>query len=69
MLLFWFLCVWIAIHAYKNGDPIRLTQIYDVDGNPCGMEGTDTEEFKFAYFYQPLKSFGKAVCVKSCPSW
>jgi hypothetical protein len=43
--------------------------MYDKDGNPCGKADTPTQDYPFAFFYHPLKSFGNAVCVKQCPSW
>jgi len=58
MLGFWGLCGYIILYGFEKGDPIRLTDIYDVDEIPCGSVEHKTQDYPKAFFYQPLTSFG-----------
>ncbi len=67
MILFWAFSVFILIYGYEEGDPIKLTQIFDYKGTPCGKEIDGTDDYEKGFFYQPLGNFGQIVCVKECP--
>jgi hypothetical protein len=69
MIAFWAFCVYVFIYAFKNGDPQKLVMVLDYNGNACGMKGGLTENYPFAYIYQPMNSLTNAVCVKQCPKW
>lgn len=65
-----FVAVWIAaivvgFFGYSKGDPDRVTNGYDFQGNACGV-GLNAR-FPFVYFPIPgLVHY--SVCVQSCPS-
>jgi solute carrier family 44 protein 1 (choline transporter-like protein) len=65
-----FVTVWIAAIAvgffgYFKGDPDRVTNGYDFQGNACGV-GSNTP-FPFVYFPIPgLVHY--SVCVQACPT-
>ena len=69
MLLFWVFTIFIFYYAYTEGDPIRLTQTYDLTNIPCGSKEYKTENYPFIYFFQPVKNFGEGICVSKCPFW
>ena len=67
MLIFWVFTIYIFYYGFTEGDPEKLTLVYDDDSIPCGSEIHGTLDYKFAYFYQPLIDFGSIICVKKCP--
>lgn len=69
MLAFWGYTIFLMAYGFSKGDPWKLIQTFDHKGRMCGDEATGTEEYKRAYFYQPLNGLENVVCVKTCPSW
>jgi hypothetical protein len=64
-----FVIVWIAafvvgFYGYTKGDPRRVTNGYDFQGNACGVESN--APYPFVYFPIPgLVHY--SVCVEACP--
>jgi len=59
-----------AIWAYTNGDTHNIYRATDNSRNICGMKKTPTEEFPYAYFYNPTTgNLKNRICVKECPSY
>lgn len=56
----------IAIWAYSTGSPYNAYRATDLNKNVCGITGTDSADYPFAYFYNPT-STSLRVCVKECP--
>jgi hypothetical protein len=69
LLAFWGFGIFLIYFSFKNGDAALLINTMDYNGNTCGKKGTYTENFPFAYIYQPMQSLSNAVCVSECPSW
>jgi len=68
LLIFLFLnaCLWVlAGWSYQEGDPQRLIQGWDVNGNFCGTG--EQESLPFTYFLTPLDSIRPAICMPGCP--
>ena len=68
-LAFWAACVFVAIFALQNGDPVKLIQTFDINGKACGSLIDGTLNYPLGYFYQPLNNLSYVVCVSSCPNW
>jgi hypothetical protein len=56
-----------AIWSYSNGSPYNAFRATDNALNVCGKIGSSAENYKYAYFYNPM-SMGNRVCVKACPA-
>jgi len=39
----------IAAYGFLNGDPYKLTTMWDYDGNGCGYSN-ETKEYPYLYF-------------------
>ena len=61
--------MYITATAYSRGDPWKLAQPFDLDGNPCGSSGFSTAEYPYAYFFNPTKGLEYVICLKNCPFW
>lgn len=61
--------VYYSIWAYTKGNPWNLAQPYDIDGNPCAGTTSPTKDYKYAYFFHPVKDLTGTICLKSCPTW
>ena len=49
MLAFWIGTIFVFAYSYSKGDPWRLAQPYDLDGNACGLDSF--KDYPSAYFY------------------
>jgi len=65
---------WAFIYGLSNGDPWKLTTMFDYDGNGCGHT-TGYEDFDYIYWpdidtsvtsYSTLAT--KTICVSRCPT-
>jgi hypothetical protein len=55
-----------AGYGFANGDPSKIGQTYDVDGNACGKEAA--ANFPYLFFNNPQSDLStNNACVKSCP--
>lgn len=54
LLAFWGFGIFLIYFSFKNGDAALLINTMDYNGNTCGKKGTYTENFSFAYIYQPM---------------
>jgi choline transporter-like protein 2/4/5 len=71
-------CVVITAIGFKEGDPMKLTFIYDDDGVPCGKKGGKAESYPYLYLYDAMSDvsqlnistdiLSKGYCVKACPT-
>ena len=71
-------CVVVTAIGYKDGDPMKLTYIFDDDGVACGKKGGKAESFPYLYLYDAMQDvtkldistdiLSKGFCVKACPS-
>lgn len=59
--------VYCAIAGLLYGNPNSIYRATSETGDICGATGTTTELFPFSYFYNPIDSISKRVCVKTCP--
>ena len=58
-----------AIQGYINGDPTKIWSATNENGNVCGLKGTSTENYPYAYFYNPAFGLSKRICIDSCPTF
>ncbi len=66
IFLFFNACLWVlAGWSYQEGDPQRLIQGWDVNGEFCGTG--EQSIHPFTYFLTPLDSIHPTVCVPGCP--
>jgi hypothetical protein len=63
---------WAFIYGLSEGNPVKLTVLFDYDGNGCGY---NTGFKDHDYIYWPVISFtsfsdiaAKTVCVNRCPT-
>lgn len=58
----------VAGKAYKSGDPMLLTNVYDADHKACGLDA-EVKDYPLLYWAKPLPGYlNHTVCVKKCPS-
>ncbi len=57
----------IASIGWDEGQPIKLTAVFDSSEKMCKF---DYPDFPYLYFPYPVKeNIKRTVCVKHCPSW
>jgi hypothetical protein len=56
----------IGIWAYAKGRPYQAFRATDNAQNVCGLLGTPTADYPYAYLFNP-KSTNNRICVKQCP--
>lgn len=65
--------VWALIYGLSNGNPYKLTTMFDYDGNGCGYHSR-TKDFKLVwwpsitYTTSISEVLGRTICVKYCPT-
>mmetsp|Transcript_76701 Transcript_76701/g.206715 ORF Transcript_76701/g.206715 Transcript_76701/m.206715 type:complete len:121 (+) Transcript_76701:20-382(+) len=70
-IIFWALMIFVGVIGFVNGDPNRLTNGYDFNGNTCG-QGSQSDK-SYVYYPNPfgnstdLPDLTWAICVKQCP--
>ena len=69
MFVFWAGTIFVLVWAFANGNPWRLAVTFDKDNVQCGDSDSNTSDYKFAYFYQPLLNLTNVVCIDKCPQW
>lgn len=57
-----------AIQGWANGNPDKIYRATDSNGNVCGKTNSVTQDYPYAYFYNPIQTVNNRFCVKSCPT-
>ena len=72
LLFFLSLCtmVYLGAYGFSMGDPSKIFRPIDQNGNVCGDKtNTNTKDYPYLYFTNPLDSLQKRSCISSCPGW
>lgn len=61
--------IYVTIFGYIAGNPDKIFRGVAGDATICGDPGGVAQDYPYTYFYQPISSLGKRVCVKTCPAY